>query len=140
MFNSVRFNQIPATAALGAALLGMVVIPQLRASEIDKKVVMTFSAPVEIPGHVLPAGTYVFKRLPESPNVIMVYDRNERKLYGTTLTIPKVEATNTADVPDKVTVNLAERPANNPPAIDSWSYPGDNTGYEFIYPNGEAAH
>ena len=33
----------------------------VHADEWNKKTVLTFSQPVEIPGHVLPAGTYMFK-------------------------------------------------------------------------------
>ena len=35
--------------------------PTARADEWDKRTVMTFNEPVEMPGQVLPAGTYVFK-------------------------------------------------------------------------------
>jgi len=40
-------------------LAGMV--PRATADESDEKTVFTFSGPVEIPGQVLPAGTYVLK-------------------------------------------------------------------------------
>jgi hypothetical protein len=36
-------------------------VPLATASEWDQKTIFTFSGPVEIPGQVLPAGTYVFK-------------------------------------------------------------------------------
>ena len=32
-----------------------------RADEFDRLMVITFSGPVEVPGEVLPAGTYQFK-------------------------------------------------------------------------------
>src|SRR4051812_35868546 len=44
--------------ALGIGLAG-----RAAADERDKKTVVTFSAPVELPGKALPAGTYVFKLL-----------------------------------------------------------------------------
>ena len=37
------------------------VMPSAKADEWNKKTVVTFSAPVEVPGKVLPEGTYVFK-------------------------------------------------------------------------------
>jgi len=45
------------------ALLGSVSAPGARADEWNKKTVMTFNQPVEIPGQILPAGTYTFKLL-----------------------------------------------------------------------------
>ena len=42
-------------------LLAALVVPKARADEWDKKTIVSFSAPVQIPGTVLPAGTYVFK-------------------------------------------------------------------------------
>ena len=54
-----------APTVLGLALLGLVFSPSAPADEMNKKTVITFSGPVEIPGvhlqgyGVLPAGTYV---------------------------------------------------------------------------------
>ena len=50
-----------------AALISAVLSPSAQANDWNRKTVITFSAPVEIPGvhlagwGVLPAGTYVFK-------------------------------------------------------------------------------
>ncbi|HYL62830.1 MAG TPA: hypothetical protein VE077_09425 [Candidatus Methylomirabilis sp.] len=41
-------------------LLGAMLSPSARADEWNKKTVVTFNEPVEVPGHALPAGTYVF--------------------------------------------------------------------------------
>ena len=49
--------------ALSVAMLCIGLTPKAFADESNKKTVMTFSAPVEIPGKALPAGTYVFKLL-----------------------------------------------------------------------------
>jgi hypothetical protein len=35
-------------------------LPQAKADDWDQKTIFTFSGPVEIPGQVLSAGTYVF--------------------------------------------------------------------------------
>ena len=48
------------------------------ADEWNKKTVLTFSQPVEIPGHVLPAGTYTFKL------VDSMSDRHFASLLGPT--------------------------------------------------------
>jgi hypothetical protein len=38
----------------------LIVLPAARASEFDQETVVTFSQPVQLAGHVLPAGTYLF--------------------------------------------------------------------------------
>ncbi len=120
-----------ALACLGAALA-----PQARADEWNRKTIMTFSAPVELPGVVLPAGTYVFKLADSSSDrdIVQVFNKEENHLYGTILAIPdyRVEPT------DKTVVTFSERPAGSPEAIKTWFYPGDTDGYEFVYPKREA--
>jgi hypothetical protein len=49
--------------ALAAVLLALALGSIVKADNWDKKTVVTFNQDVEIPGQVLPAGTYVFKLL-----------------------------------------------------------------------------
>jgi hypothetical protein len=44
---------------LGLCMVGAM-LPQAKADDFNQEVIFTFSGPVEIPGSVLPAGTYVF--------------------------------------------------------------------------------
>ena len=55
-------NRMKARAILfvGIGLLGGIA-QRAAADENDQKIVFTFSGPVEVPGQVLSAGTYVFK-------------------------------------------------------------------------------
>src|SRR6266481_6784362 len=64
-------------------------VPRATADESDEKTIFTFSGPVEIPGQVLPAGTYVFKLADSSSdrNTVQVFSKDEKHLYGTFLTI-----------------------------------------------------
>ena len=57
------------------------------AGDFNEKTIVTFAAPVEIPGQALPAGTYVFKVIDSSTtnNVVQVFDRGERHLFATFL-------------------------------------------------------
>ena len=48
-------------AACCAALVTLMAAPGVRADEWNKKTILTFSGPVQIPGATLAAGTYVFK-------------------------------------------------------------------------------
>ena len=46
---------------LALSVLGALLVQPAGADEWNKKTVMTFSQPVEIPGQILPAGTYTIK-------------------------------------------------------------------------------
>jgi hypothetical protein len=111
---------------------GTTIQPQARAGEWDKKTAMTFSTPVEIPGIVLPAGTYVFK-LDDSQfdrDIVQVFNRDENHLYANILAIPdsRMEPT------DKTVVTFEERATGSPKAIRAWFYAGNIHGEEFVYP------
>jgi hypothetical protein len=105
----------------------------------DKKTMVTFSAPVEIPGisaQVLPAGTYVF-RLMDSPSdrhIVQIFSKDEKHLYANILAIPNWRLKPT----DKTVMTFSERRAGEPQAIRAWFYPGDNFGQEFVYPKKKA--
>src|SRR5262245_50744023 len=119
-----------------AAALAVCLAPGARADEWNKKTILTFSGPVQIPGATLPAGTYVFKLadLDGNRHVVQVFDKDEKKIYSTILAIPdqKLEPS------DKPVVMFAERPAGTPQAVRAWFYPGDTIGNEFVYPRNQA--
>src|ERR1700722_15165065 len=123
--------------AMLACLCGLAaVMPNAQADAWDKKTVFTFSGPVEIPGQVLPAGAYVFKLSdsPGSQNVVQVFDKSEKRVIGTFLTIADYRM----QPAEKPLVTFEERAAGAPEAIKSWFYPGDNYGNEFVYPKTRA--
>ena len=109
--------------------------PAAKADEWDKQTVLTFNEPVEIPGKVLPAGTYVL-RLSDSQsdrNVVQVFTEDQKQLLATILAIPayRVEPTG------KTVVTFDERPSGSPEALHEWFYPGETYGLEFVYPKSE---
>ncbi len=119
-----------ATTALILVLLAVVV--PANADEWNKKTVMTFSQAVELPGIVLPPGTYVF-RLTNSladRHIVQVFNSEENHIYATILAIPDYRLTPTG----KTVMRFEERPVGAPEAIRAWFYPGDNFGQEFVYP------
>src|SRR5216683_2784385 len=120
----------------GAAALTMLLAPGARADEWNKKTILTFSGPVQIPGATLPAGSYVFKLadIPSNRHVVQVFDKDEKKIYTTLLAIPndRLEPT------DKPVILFAERAAGSPQAVKVWFYPGDRIGNEFVYPKSQA--
>lgn len=116
--------------------LALTAPPQAKADEWDRKTVLTFSGPVEIPGQVLPAGTYIFKLLDSQVdrNVVQVFDEKESHLYGTFLTISDYRLKPS----DKSIITFTERAAGAPEAIQAWFYPGENFGHDFVYPKVKA--
>jgi hypothetical protein len=111
-----------------------------KADEWNKKIEFQFSTAVQIPGKVLPAGKYVFELLDSQSdrNIVQVFSEDSNgkdSLVATVMAIPDFMA----DTPDKPIVHFDERPAGTPEAIHSYYYPGENTGWEFVYPKGEAS-
>jgi hypothetical protein len=116
--------------------LAVTLVPKADADLKDKKTIVTFSAPVEVPGKVLPAGTYVFKVLDSTGNrnVLQIFDKDEKHLEATILTVPDYRPT----TPEKPVINFEERSSDSPPALKAWFYPDDNYGWEFVYPHKRA--
>ena len=104
----------------------------VRADGFDQEMVFTFSGPVQVPGVVLPAGTYQFKLAdPNSdPGVVEILSGDGPRVYATLLTTPEERTTAT----DEPVVTFGERKAGSPQAIQAIFYPGYTTGMEFVYP------
>ncbi len=120
----------------GAALLALCIAPAAHADEWTKLTYFTFSAPVDMPGVTLPAGTYRFELAdPESGRrVVRVSDKDGLKVRGTFLSI----ANQRMEPANKPLVMFKEAPAGAPEAVKAWWYPGETYGYEFVYPHDQA--
>lgn len=122
--------------------MGATLASTARADEWNKKTVITFSGPVEIPGvhlagfGVLPAGTYVFKILDSQSDrhIVQIFNKDETIVYATILAIPNYRLKAT----DKTVITFRERPAGEPEALRAWFYPGANWGEEFVYGKAKA--
>src|SRR5271168_622023 len=121
---------------VGLGLLGGIV-QRAAADDFDQKTVFTFSGPVEIPGQVLAAGTYVFKLADSESgrNIVQVFNKDENHLYGTFLAIPDYRMKPAG----KPIITFEERPAGSPEAVKAWFYPGEDYGHDFVYPKPKAA-
>jgi hypothetical protein len=101
----------------------------------DKLAYLTFSAPVQIPGATLSAGTYRFHltNTETSRNVLQVLSNDGAIVYAMFNTIPdsRTKLTPEADL------TFLETPAGVPPAARSLFYGHEYRGYEFVYPKGE---
>jgi hypothetical protein len=126
-----------ALVVLSLVLLGSFLVPGVQADEKDKKTVITFSQPFEIPGgQVLPAGTYTFLLFdsPSDRNIVRIFNADGTKLFATILAINNFRLTATG----KTVMLFSERPADAPDAIKAWFYPNNQWGQEFVYPKRRA--
>ena len=124
-------NSQTVLTAICAALLCAAMGSSARADQGNRKTVVNFTGPVEIPGQVLPAGTYVFSlvTLPGTRNVVTIQNEDQTFTYATLQTIN----TWRSKVPDHTHFLFDERPSDRPPALATWYYPGDTRGLDFIY-------
>jgi hypothetical protein len=112
-------------------LLRATFAPGARADQWNKKTIVTFNDAVEVPGQVLPAGTYVFRLADSISNrhIVQIWNADENQVLATIMTIPNTRF----ETPDDSLFQFDERPGNSPQALKVWFYPGNNTGEEFIY-------
>ena len=97
----------------------------------DQATKITFSEPIQIPGQVLPAGTYLFKlaNSDTEQNLVQIFSADRNVLYATIQTIPTERFEPTADT----TITVAEEESGQPVVLLKWFYPGNLTGHEFVY-------
>ena len=119
--------------SIGMLLLGFsMVLPAARADEGNQATKVTFSQAVQVPGRVLPAGTYWFI-LPQNVtehDQVRIYNSDRTIFFGTILTITAERLQPT----DKTAFTLAQHDPAQPQALVTWFYPGDTIGHEFLYP------
>lgn len=119
--------------AIGLILaLGLFLEVAAHADENNQETIMTFTAPVQIPGQVLPAGTYRFELA--EPNdgdldMVRIYNSDGSMLYATLQTIP----TERSQAGDDTIVTLAAAESGKPNFLVNWFYAGDGDGHEFVY-------
>jgi hypothetical protein len=119
------------TGIIGLMLFGVFFVPQGRADAWDKKTIVTISGPIQVPGKVLPAGTYVFKLFDSNARtVVEIFNADETHLVTTVHGIPDRRI----DAQDNTIVQLEELSPEQPEALKAWFYPGDYAGVEFVYP------
>jgi len=121
---------------LTLSVSGLIAVSAARADEWNKKTVITFSQPVEVAGHVLPAGTYVFQLADSNADrhIVQIFSADGRTIIATVLAIPDYRLTAT----DETVIKFREVTAGSPQAIRAWFYPGNTIGREFVYPKARA--
>jgi hypothetical protein len=123
-------------SACAVAGLYVTAAPADAQTRSDRATYFTFSQPVALPRITLPAGKYLFRILDSQATrtVVQVFNDDGTKLYSMFLTIP-AERSEPSDEPE---VRFLETSETSPAAISTWWYPGEKTGWEFVYPREQA--
>ena len=101
----------------------------LRADDVDQRTLFTINQPISLPGHiVLPAGSYMIRRLNATSPVVQIFDHSETHLYATLMSIPDF----VMDPADKPEFTFQETPEGRPPVLRTWHSAGQQFGYEFL--------
>lgn len=104
------------------------------ADEANLSTKLTFSQPIQIPGQVLPAGSYLFKLADENNlNLVRILSADGTHVYATLQTV----ATQRREATGDTVLVMADEGDGRPEAIVKWFYPGRSTGNEFVYSNKE---
>lgn len=124
---STRIFGLACAVAVFVCLLAAPVSAQPR----DKRTLFTFSGPITLPGVTLPAGEYLFRLADpnSSGKVVQVLNADGTRPYGLFFTL-SAERLEPAATPE---IRFMETASGTPAAISTWWYPGERTGYEFIY-------
>lgn len=125
----MKFNKVAfVVAAVLAAILFAEVVAH--ADEADQAPVLTISAPIAIPGQVLPAGTYLLKLPnPDNLHLVQIFNTDQTRLYATLQTI----STGRPEPAQDIVITLADQGPGQPKALVRWFYPGNTMGQEFVY-------
>jgi hypothetical protein len=115
-------------------LLCVLVAPNAKADDFNRKSIVTFSAPVEVGGtgaQVLPAGTYVFQVIHTGVygHIVQISNQDETHIFTLIVALPNYRLKNI----NKSVITFSERPAGQPEALKAWFYPGREYGEQFVY-------
>jgi len=131
--------RVPVSTALVAAVLGVICLtPRVSADDYDKKTIVTFPDPVEVPGGVvLQPGKYVFilQNSESDRHIVLIKNERENKTFA------QIFATNDFKLKQsgKTLFQFWESPAGQPQVLRAWFYPGERYGQAFLYKKGRAA-
>jgi hypothetical protein len=120
---------------VAAVTFGAILDSGAKADTWNKKTIVTFADSVEIPGQVLPPGTYVFKLLDSSANrnIVQIWTEDASQLVATIQAVPDYRP----EPAGRTIFEFDERSGDSPMVLHSWFYPGDNFGQRFVYPDYE---
>src|SRR5437870_2935465 len=126
----------PIRILYGAVALAVILGSPAKADEVKKLTYVTFSAPVQVPGVTLPAGTYRFELADPmvERGILEISSKDGKQHYAMLMTIP----TDREKATDNPVVMFKETARGEPTAVQAWFYPGERMGQEFVYPRAQA--
>jgi hypothetical protein len=126
-------NVRKALSIMGLVLAFAIMLPVAHADDWNQATRFTFSQPVQIPGQILPAGTYWFQLAATNDRHLVHILREDRTVVATLNTVPRERYGSDAEA----AITLANRGATQPQAIVAWYFIGETEGHEFLYPKQE---
>ena len=127
-------NTRKAFITMGLLLAFVIMLPSAQADERDQATELTFNQSFQIPGRVLPAGSYWFVLVSDSANcnIVRIFNSDKSTLYATIFTINTESPTPT----DQTAITFAIREPMQPETLLPWFYPGRTSGHQFVYSKG----
>jgi hypothetical protein len=123
-------------SAVFIAIVGLLTAPAVSAQVWDHKTTITVDQPFEVPGRILPAGTYVLRIVDIADNrtVLRIFSEDEQTVMATIMGIPdfRLKPTPNSDV------TFYESQTGTPKPLHAWFYKGYQYGLEFVYPERRA--
>jgi hypothetical protein len=113
---------------LGLMLTFTIMPPVVQADEWNQATRFTFSQPVQVPGHILPAGTYFFQLVGDNHHLVQIFNE-DRTTVAILYSVPRVRYGRRAEA----AITLANRGGTQPQAIVAWFFVGETEGHEFLY-------
>jgi len=102
----------------------------VQAGQWDRSTKITVNEAIEVPGAVLPAGTYNFRVVDTAyPHIVQVLNENGDHVLATVIAIPEYRS----EPANKTVLEFNEGTPGKPLPVRAWFYPGDTYGNEFVY-------
>jgi hypothetical protein len=118
------------------AVVWAIFTPNAWADDWNKRTLVTIDRTIEVPGNVLPPGTYLFEvvEVPGTRNVVRISSEDGTKVYTTVFAIWDFKL----ETSDETRLTFYEATPGVPEALRSWFYPAHQYGFDFVYPRKRA--
>jgi hypothetical protein len=120
------------TSVLAILLAGAALWPSAKAEDRKKEATVVFTAPVEVPGRILPPGKYTFTIAGSQSDrtTVQIFTEDRSELVATISAIPAYRLEPT----DETMMTFEERSTGSPQALRRWFCPGEVGGVALVYP------
>ena len=109
---------------------------EFSSAEWNKKSTLTTDKQIEFPGIILGPGTYVvrLKEGSEKRSIVEIRSQDGTQVLATVLAVPDLQQR----PDDNLEFTYYMVGAGHPQPVQTWYYPGDLTGLQFVYPKPRA--